>query len=416
MKPSAAVQTASPEFAKAVKDEARRLGFELAGITTPEPPAHLEVYERWLAQGCQGEMHYLETERALECRRDPRLLLPGCRAIIVLGARYHSALAPSVPETGWRGKVAAYAWGSDYHELLPAQMEQLCAFIQELAGTECAYRCVTDSAPMLERELAQRAGLGWIGKNTCLIHPQRGSFFLLAEILIDLELAPDPPFSADRCGACTRCIDACPTGCIGRPHPGRPASAPWMPGDRTLDARRCLSYLTIELKGAIPPELRPALGEWVFGCDICQQVCPWNIRFANSSVVNENVDLLPELTARPGVPTPDLVEDLALDSAAFNQKFRRSSVKRAKRRGYGRSVAVVLGNLAAAGTSSEQAAQAVNALVNALEGDPEPLVRGHAAWALGRIGGLAAREALVRAALTERDETVQQEIHRVLLT
>lgn len=402
MKPTEAVLTASPEFAQAVKGEARRLGFELAGITTPEPPAHLEVYEHWLKEGRQGEMRYLETERALERRRDPRLLLPGCRSIIVLGARYSSPFDRATSAEGFRGKVAAYAWGSDYHELLPAQMEQLCAFIQELAGTEFAYRCVTDSAPLLERELAQRAGLGWIGKNTCLIHPKKGSFFLLAEILIDLELATDPPFSADRCGACTRCIDTCPTGCIQ--------------ADRTLDARRCLSYLTIELKGAIPPELRPALGEWVFGCDICQQVCPWNIRFANASIVNENVDLLPGLAARPGVPTPDLVEDLTLDPEEFNQKFRRSPVKRAKRRGYGRNVAVALGNLAARGPNSGKVEEAVHVLSRALAGDPEPLVRVHATWALGRIGGLAAREALVRAALEEMDEAVRQEIHRVLAT
>jgi epoxyqueuosine reductase len=400
VKSQAVFPIGSREFAEAVKGEARHLGFCLAGITTPEPPTHLEVYKRWLAQGCQGEMHYLETERALERRGDPRLLLPGCRSIIVLGARYPSALAHSSATDGLRGKVAAYAWGSDYHELLPAQMEQLTAFIRELAGTAFAYRCVSDSAPLLERELAQRAGLGWIGKNTCLIHPKIGSFFLLAEILLDLELTSDPAFSADRCGACTRCIDACPTGCIGV---------------RTLDARRCLSYLTIELKGAIPPELRSSIGEWVFGCDICQQVCPWNLRFANPNTARDNADLLPGLAARPGVPDPDLVEELGLDPAAFNQKFRRSPLQRAKRRGYGRNVAVALGNLAAAGTNSEQVEEAVSALARALAEDPEPLVRGHAAWALGRIGGAAAQLSLVRAALEEENETVQREIQRVLL-
>jgi len=393
--------TTSPEFAEAVKGEARRLGFELAGITTPEPPAHLDVYERWLAQGCQGEMNYLSSERAVERRCDPRLLLPECRSIIVLGARYPSALSRPAPEDSLRGKVAAYAWGSDYHEVLPAHMERLVTFIQDLAGIVFAYRCYTDSAPLLERELAQRAGLGWIGKNTCLIHPQKGSFFLLSEILLELELAPDPASTADRCGACRRCLDACPTGCI------QP--------DRTLDARRCLSYLTIELKGAIPPELRTSVGEWVFGCDICQQVCPWNVRFARPESTQENPGLLPGLSTRSGMPGPNLAEDLALSPDGFNQKFRHSALKRAKRRGYGRNVAVALGNLVASGASSGQVQEAVSALSRALAGDTEPLVRSHAAWALGRIGNQAAREALSQAEQNESDEAVPQEIHRALL-
>ncbi len=401
MKPQARFPTSSPEFAEAVKGEARRLGFELVGITTPESPAHLDIYEHWLERGCQGEMGYLASERALARRRDPRLLLPECRSIIVLGTRYPSALTQTTPRTGWRGKVAAYAWGSDYHEVLPELMEWLVAFIQNLAEMTFAYRCYTDSGPLLERELAQRAGLGWIGKNTCLIHPQKGSYFLLSEILLGLDLAPDPAFTADRCGACRRCLDACPTGCI------QP--------DRTLDARRCLSYLTIELKGAIPTELRASLGEWVFGCDICQQVCPWNVRFAHPAATLENYDLLPGLSPRPGVPDPDLTEDLALDPDGFNQKFRHSALKRLKRRGYGRNLAVALGNLAASEAGSGDIQEAVSALSRALAGDPEPLVRGHAAWALGRIGNQIAREALRQAEQNELDEVVLQEIHRAQL-
>ncbi len=370
-------------------------------MTTPEPPDHLEVYERWLWRGFQGEMSYMGSERAVAHRHDPRLLLPECRSIIVLGARYPSSPANRSPGDGWRGKVAAYAWGSDYHEVLPVHMERLVAFMQDLAGTSFASRCVTDSAPLLERELAQRAGLGWIGKNTCLIHPQKGSFFLLAEILLGLELVPDTAFTADRCGTCTRCLDACPTGCI------QP--------DRTLDARRCLAYLTIELKGAIPPELRPSLGEWVFGCDICQQVCPWNARFSNPQTTRENVDLLPGLSARPGVPDPNLVEELLLDSDGFNQKFRHSALKRAKRRGYARNIAVALGNQATAKVNSGQYQKAVTALSRALVDDPEPLVRSHAAWALGRIKNTASREALAQAVQAESDETVLQEIHRALI-
>jgi epoxyqueuosine reductase len=401
VKSPAALPTTSPEFAEAVKEFARSLGFELVGITTPEPPAHLDIYEGWLARGCQGEMSYLASDRAVERRRDPRLLLPECRSIIVLGARYPSALVRSASVDGFRGKVAAYAWGSDYHEVLPVHMERLVAYMQDQAGITFAYRCTTDSAPLLERELAQRAGLGWIGKNTCLIHPQKGSFFLLAEILLGLELAPDSAFTADRCGACRRCLDTCPTECI------QP--------DRTLDARRCLSYLTIELKGVIPPELRPSLGEWVFGCDICQQVCPWNARFAGPKIAQESAGLIAGLSARADVPAPNLTQELALDPDRFNQKFRHSALKRAKRRGYGRNVAVALGNLAAAGANPGLVQEAVTSLSRSLTCDPEPLVRSHAAWALGRIGNAAAREGLCQAEQDESDEAVLQEIHRALL-
>ena len=214
------------------------------------------------------------------------------------------------------------------------------------------HRWYTDSGPLLERDLAQRAGLGWIGKNTCLINPQQGSYFFLAELLLGVALQPDPPFTQDRCGACTRCIDACPTGCI------RP--------DRTLDARRCISYLTIELKGEIPEELRPRLGNWVFGCDVCQQVCPWN-RFAP-----EQGD--PAFAPRPGIPAPELVAELALTAEEFKRKFTGSPVLRAKRRGYLRNVAVALGN--------QGDPAALPALERAAAEDPEPLVREHAAWAV----------------------------------
>jgi epoxyqueuosine reductase len=246
-------------------------------------------------------------------------------------------------------------------------------------------RWYTDTGPLLERELAQRAGLGWIGKNTCLIHPGLGSYFLLSEILLGLELEPDEPFTAERCGSCTRCIQACPTGCI-------------LP-DHTLDARRCISYLTIELKGSIPPELRSKIGGWVFGCDICQQVCPWN-RFAiptSDPAFTLHADLL-------GV---DLSEELTLTPEAFNTKFRRSPIRRARRRGYMRNIAVVLGN------NYDQGA--VPALVRALENDREALVRGHAAWALGQLGGEMARHTLENALYSEADPMVLEEIQNALV-
>jgi epoxyqueuosine reductase len=281
--------------------------------------------------------------------------------------------------------VAAYAWGDDYHAVIPPRLEQLAEFIERETGRPVPHRAYTDTGPLLERDLAQRAGLGWIGKNTCLIHPRLGSCFFLAELLLAIELEPDPPFLADRCGSCTRCLQACPTGCI-------------LP-DRTLDAARCISYLTIELKGAVPPELRPQLGDWVFGCDVCQQVCPWNERFAQASD-------LQEFDPRPGVPAPDLIEELRLSQEDFSRKFRRSPLKRARRRGYLRNLAVALGNSADP--------FAVPALARALEDEAEPLVRAHAAWALGQIGGPQALAALEQASHAESDPQVLAEIRAAL--
>lgn len=336
---------------QAVKNEARRLGFSLAGVTTPESPPHWPAYEHWLSMGRHGSMDYLADPR----RADPRLVLSECRSILVLAVSYpdpESAAQNKGPRPA--GRVAAYAWGRDYHLVLPKRLKTLASFIETQVGSPMPHCWYTDTGPLLERDLAQRAGLGWIGKNTCLIHPKIGSYFLLAEILLGIELEPDVPFSADRCGMCTRCITACPTGCI-------------LP-DRTLDARRCLSYLTIENKNEIPPDLRPQLGNRVFGCDICQQVCPWN-RFANQ-------EHDPAFNARPGLPNPDLVAELALRPQEFNRKFKDNPVLRSKRRGYLRNVAVALGN------SGQPAA--LPALERAVQ-DNEPLIREHAVWALEQI-------------------------------
>lgn len=362
----------------ALQAEAQRLGFTLFGVTTPERPSHYTTYETWLAQERHGEMSYLASERARQRRADPRQILPECVAIVVLGIRYPASEYPFRPGFG---RVASYAWGEDYHEVLPPRLEQLVQFLAERLGRPVAYRAYTDSGPLLERDLAQRAGLGWIGKNTCLIHPRLGSYFLLAELLLDVDLPPTLPFEADRCGSCRRCLEACPTQCI-------------LP-DRTLDARRCLSYLTIELKGAIPLELRPLMGDWIFGCDVCQQVCPWNQRFSTS-------DGDPAFAPRSTLPQPRLVEELFLSVEQFRHKFRRSPLRRAKRRGYLRNVAVALGN------SGE--VQAISALATALHQEEEPLVRGHLAWALGRLGGWEAWRALEKALLQEREEWVKDEI------
>jgi epoxyqueuosine reductase len=340
---------------QAIKDEARRLGFVLAGITTPEPTPHVKAYENWLTLGRHGSMHYLASERAQMRRRDPQMILPECRSILSLGARYADPKTAELEQgNSLNGRVAAYAWGQDYHIIIPERLEALCAYIERLAGKPIPHRWYTDTGPLLERDLAQRAGLGWIGKNTCLINPKLGSYFILAEILLGIDLEPDPPFTADRCGTCRRCIEACPTGCI-------------LP-DRTLDARRCIAYLTIENKGEIPPDIRPYMGNWVFGCDVCQMVCPWN-RFAT----RENTAMF---MPYPGVSKLDLGAELRLTPSRFNQKFKNSPIQRARRRGYLRNVSVALGNSGnpAGAPSLEEALQ-----------DDEPLVRNHADWALKQI-------------------------------
>jgi epoxyqueuosine reductase len=378
-------------LAAAIKAEAQRLGFQLAGITPPDPPPHQGVYENWLAQGRQASLHYLATERARQRRADPRLILPECRSILVLGIRYFApqSIAPAEENTAAvhapSGRVAAYAWGDDYHEVLVERMQVLVAYIDNLVGRPVVHRYYTDTGPVMERDLAQRAGLGWIGKNTCLIHPRQGSYFLLAEILLDLDLPADDPFESDQCGSCRRCLEACPTQCI-------------LP-DRTLDAGRCISYLTIELKEQIPLELRGAMGDWVFGCDICQQVCPWNLRFAG-----EEGDAA--FTPRPQALEVQLLDELRLTPHEFNQKFKASPVRRAKRRGYLRNVAVALGNARDEG--------AVDVLGEVLASEIEVLVRSEAAWALGEIGSEAARARLAAARQQEFDRDVLAEIESAL--
>lgn len=340
---------------QAIKEEARHLGFVLAGVTTPDPLPHAAVYLDWLEAGRQAGMTYLATERARERRLNPRLILPECRSVLVVAVRYPAAhvLDQSAPGP-LTGRVASYAWGEDYHLVLPDRLRALVSFLERALGRSVRHRLYTDTGPVLEREFAQRAGLGWIGKNGCLIHPRLGSYLLLAEVFLDVPLEPDEPFSADYCGTCTRCIAACPTSCI-------------LP-NRTLDARRCISYLTIENKGVLPAEWRSSLGNWIFGCDICQMVCPWN-RFAGAEF-----DLA--FAPRPDVPQPDLRREMTLTPLEFKRKFKSSPVQRARRSGYLRNVAVALGN------SRDPLARPAlqQALVNA-----EPLLQEHILWALEQI-------------------------------
>jgi epoxyqueuosine reductase len=333
---------------QAVKEKARQLGFILAGVASPDPPAHYRTFEEWLGRGHHGTMEYLASERNRSRRADPRQILPECKSILILALPYENSEFRILNS---EFKIAAYALGADYHDVIPPRLKQIVEFIEEQLGHEVPNRYYTDTGPILERELAQRAGLGWIGKNSMLIHPKAGSTFLLAEILLGIELEPDDPLPTDHCGTCTRCLDACPTQCI-------------LP-DRTLDSRRCISYLTIENKGEIPEALREQIGGWVFGCDICQQVCPWN-RFS----------LSPDPALEPSIPLPVRTSDLLLSSVEFNQRFRHSPIKRSRRRGYLRNLAAAAGNIGGEDDlpALEQAAQ-----------DEEPLVREHAKWAIQKI-------------------------------
>ena len=346
------------QLALALKQKARELGFTLAGIALPAAPVHLDVFQGWLKAGRNADMAYLADQSAVEKRSDPRLILPECRSILVLGLPYSNPQTSHPPDDHdqtVRGRIAAYAWGADYHLVLPERLQSLVTFLEQQVRHSVPCRWYTDTGPILERELGVRAGLGWIGKNSCLINPRQGSAFFLAEILLGIELAPDSPFGTELCGSCTRCIAACPTGCIR--------------SDRTLEAGRCVSYLTIENKAGIPEELRSLMGDWIFGCDICQMVCPWNIRFAPAKGD-------PQFAVRPELPRPGLVNELALTPQGFNAKFKDSPVKRAKRRGYLRNIATAAGN--------SKKAELIPALENA-QNDAEPLIQEASGWALSQI-------------------------------
>jgi epoxyqueuosine reductase len=362
-----------------IKAKAAALGFDLVGITSAEPLAHGGRLRAWVAQGFAGEMGYMSRDVAK--RVDPSRVLPEVRSIIVLAINYYTA--PAMPaDTPGRGWIARYAWGQDYHTLLGDKLKALVTFIRNVDGADVQARWYVDTGPILERELAWRAGLGWPGKNTNLINRGLGSWLFLGAILLDRELVYDAPATA-HCGTCTRCLVACPTGALVAPG--------------VLDARRCISYVTIELRGAIPPELRPLMGTHIFGCDICQAVCPWN----RQAPVSAELAWLP----RAGYAAPELVPLLRLSEEAFRIQFRGTPITRAKRRGFLRNVAVALGNL--------RDPRAIPALQAAL-GDPEALIRGHAAWALGRIGSVGVRQALQVALRTEGEADVRAEISAAL--
>ncbi|HEV2210131.1 MAG TPA: tRNA epoxyqueuosine(34) reductase QueG [Verrucomicrobiae bacterium] len=334
-----------------IRCRARELGFDDCRITTAAAPDSAPHFERWLDAGRHGEMGYLQ--RNASKRVAPERVLPGAQSIIVLAINYAPGAATEPGPAQGKGLIARYARYTDYHAVLADKLKTLSAFVDQLGSTGTRSLWYVDTGPVLERDLAQRAGLGFIGKHTNLISRRHGNWIFLCEILTTLRLPPDAP-EKNRCGSCTRCLTACPTGAITAPF--------------ELDARRCISYLTIELKGPIPVELRPLLGNRIYGCDDCLAVCPWN-RFARESS-------LMKTQARPDLASPELVELLALDDAEFRQRFAGTPVLRAKRRGLLRNVCVALGNTADA--------SALPALERAAQ-DPEPLIAEHAAWATGEI-------------------------------
>ncbi len=366
---------ASRALTEAVKAKALELGFDRVAIGPADPPEHGSAFDAWLAAGYAGTMEYLARGRAK--RLDLDRVLPGVRSVIALALNYYQGVSPEAP--GW-APVARYAWGPDYHDVMIPRLERLMAFLREARGPEARGKIYVDTGPVLERDLAARAGLGWIGKNTNLLHPTLGSFFFIGVILTTVELDFDSPLP-DRCGTCRACLDACPTQAFVAPY--------------VLDARRCIAYLTIENKGSIPEELREGMGEWAFGCDLCQTVCPWNLKAPETH----------EPTLRPSGPLSELSELLELDDIGFRQRFAGTPLTRPKRRGFLRNVAVALGN--------RRDPSAVPALSRALA-DPEPLVRQHASWALGQINTGEARAALTRARSREQDPQVLREVRTAL--
>ncbi len=430
---------ADVELTERIKAYAREAGFDVVGVARAAPfPDDRRVTQERIAAGHYSGLPWFTAERAA-FSSDPRNLLPTARSIISLAMSYRPAGVPIAGEVGKpgapRGRVSAYAWGRDYHTVLKERMERVVAYIRDNCGPEQQARTLVDTARILDRAAARRAGVGWVGKHTNLITKAAGSWVFLGEILTELELAEDEPLRAN-CGSCDLCLRACPTGAIVAPY--------------VVESNRCISYLTIEHRGIIPRELRPLMGAWIFGCDICQEVCPPNrrpgapahsefrpavtllpmynptgsvvspgsaaaspltvqpapgARQHADSILSRRQDAAPDDAGGPSLATPELIPLLGISQEEFTRRFGKTPVKRAKREGLQRNVAIALGN------SGDPAA--VPALAHALE-EAAPLVRAHAAWALGRLGGPAAAQALHGTLSRENDETVREELEAAL--
>ena len=374
-----------------LQQEAHRLGFSRLGITSAEPPPRQDRFAQWLDQGFAGVMENW-LRRHLPLRSSPESLLPGTQSVIMLATDY-DAKTVSSRESPNHGQIARYAVGRDYHDVLRSRLNHLGGWLEH-AIPGCKTRGVVDSAPLAEREFAARAGLGWFGKNTMLIDQGAGSYFFLSGLLATVALPTHQPIEVDHCGTCTACLDICPTDALPQP--------------RVLDATRCISALTIEDRGPVEGALRSHFGNWIFGCDLCQEVCPWNRHAPGTED--------PELQAIENEEMPSLIELLRLDQAAFRKKFHDSPILRAKRVGLLRSAAIALGNHPSA---SGDVPAGLASLCGVLQ-DKEPVIRGAAAWALGqwhyRMPEIAPTivDALKARLAEEYDETVRQEIFSVL--
>jgi epoxyqueuosine reductase len=365
-----------------LRKRAAALGFNNVGVSFAAPARRLDAYLHWVADGRYGEMAYMARPDRVERRRNPQIILPGLQSIISVGLSYSTwQVPPQFARDPSRGRISNYAWGIDYHDLMSPRLEELADWLREL-DPETKTRVYVDTGAILERDHAETAGLGFTGKNTMLIAPRSGSWYFLGEILTTLTLPPTPPAAMPSCGSCHRCLDACPTGAFPAPY--------------ELDARRCISYLTIELKGWIPRELRPLMGNWIYGCDICQEVCPFN-RFAKSG--NEQGFQPASINA----VAPPLLDILAMDEEAFNKRFKDSPVKRIKCSRLLRNACIAAGNWGH---------KSVTPLLHALLKEPDPLLRGHAAWALQQIDDLGAKAAIADALRTEENPLVRQELVR----
>ena len=338
---------------ESIKAEALSLGFVLCGFSRADTPPHYEAYLDWIEAGCHSGMTYMAQPNAIEARYDPANLLPGCRTVISLAAAYPAPSgAQKVQEN--QGNIAAYALLPDYHQVLKVAVELLAQKIAQLTDQAFKHLVCVDTAPILEKDYAQHAGLGWIARNSCLTSPAYGSWLFLCELLVDLPLKPDKPLTNADCADCHRCQMACPTKAI---LPNRPT-----------DARRCLSYLTIEHRGPIPHAFRPLIGQRIFGCDTCQTICPSNQNQQNTSPLFDQAQMLD--------PHPDLVESFLLTEAEFKSRYANTPVLRAKYQGFRRNVAIALGNA--------RLKAARSALVDCAANEPDGVVREAAQWALSR--------------------------------
>lgn len=369
------------DLTRQIVDRAYALGFDLAGVAPATPLPCLDAYRAWLQQGYHGQMAYMARPDRVARRADPNRILPGARSIICVGLNYYPGpTPPGLADDPARGFISNHAWGADYHALLQARLEELVAYVRNVVGEKAAHRIYVDTGPILERAYAAEAGLGFVGKNTCLVNPRLGSWLFLGEILTDVDLPPTTGEPKPDCGNCRRCLEACPTGALVAPY--------------VLDARRCIAYLTIELAGPIPRDLRSSIGNHVYGCDTCQSVCPWH-RFTRPT--QEQAFRPPE----QGRVVPWLVQLIEMNEEQFQRQFAGTSILRTGRARLARNAAVALGNW--------RDEQAIPVLKQALERDEAPLVRGHAAWALGELGQ-AARQALRDALPGEVDPYVREEI------